>query len=175
MAGHPGSQRMTDDETSLVSDLVAAGVLARQELTILRYEFLSSLATARTLYNNKAANRLQQLPGRFPIQALIDELEANFWTFEFKTDVIGRITHLFLAHPAMSVLLVDTVAFFCQIARMKQTDSKCHSLTSSDELEQISLPTRLLYFLSGKEKADYQWALQQMKEKLDVIPRVLLV
>ena len=137
MAGHPGSRRMTDDEKSLVSDLVVGGVPARQGLTILQHKYPSSLATAWTIYNNKAANRLQQLAGRSPIQALIDELEANSWTFDFKTHVIERITHLFLAHPAMSVLLVDTVAFFCQIARMKQTDSKCHSSTSSDELEQI--------------------------------------
>nr|CCA16131.1 conserved hypothetical protein [Albugo laibachii Nc14] len=101
MAGHPGSQRMTDDEKSLVSDLVAAGVPARQELTILQHKYPSSLATARTIYNNKAANRLQQLAGRSPIQALIDELEANSWTFEFKTDVNGHLTPLFLAHPAM--------------------------------------------------------------------------
>nr|CCA24208.1 conserved hypothetical protein [Albugo laibachii Nc14] len=116
MAGHPGSRRMTDDEKSLVSDLVAAGVPARQGLTLLRHEFPSSLATARTLYNNSAANRLQQLAGRSPIQALIDELEANSWTFEFKTDVNGRVTPLFLSHPAMirltlrygSVLLLDS-------------------------------------------------------------------
>ncbi|OJD28254.1 hypothetical protein ACJ73_00356 [Blastomyces percursus] len=94
--------RALDAETrSVIYSLVKAMMPARSIRTILSKRLGDEAVTARDLYNLTAQLLREDLKGRTPIQALIDEFTAKKdgnIVAEWKTDHENRITHLALFH-----------------------------------------------------------------------------
>ncbi|RPA72492.1 hypothetical protein BJ508DRAFT_199796, partial [Ascobolus immersus RN42] len=75
---HPGAEprhrRLTEDERIHVQSQETAGLQPRQILQSLRQFNPESLAVSRTIYEATQSIRKEELHGRSPIEALLDDL-----------------------------------------------------------------------------------------------------
>ena len=176
MAGHPICRRLSGAEKETIQRLASAGIPARQGLAVLRHEHKSLLATARTYYNATAQARREQLKGRSPIQALVDELEGTNWKNMVQCDASGHITHLFLAHP----LSVNMTRKYHDVLLLD-----CTYKTNRFRMPLLSIVGRTglnstfyscFAFLLKEEIEDYKWALTQVRGLFDGItmPEVIV-
>ena len=83
-------------------------------MTCLSQEDNNSLAVARAIYNTRAKRRQENLAGRMPIQALLDELQRSQFERAVRCKSSGNVERLcfvhldstFLARRLNSVILV---------------------------------------------------------------------
>ncbi|KAI9923043.1 hypothetical protein PsorP6_001350 [Peronosclerospora sorghi] len=77
MSAHPRRRRLNSGEKATVYSLTAAGVPTRQILVALRQKDESCLDNAKTIYNAKSKYRQEQIAGRTPINALLEDLQEK--------------------------------------------------------------------------------------------------
>ncbi|XP_077220614.1 uncharacterized protein LOC143854501 [Tasmannia lanceolata] len=171
---HPFNRRFSEEEVLQIKEMIAAGLQPRQMLSTLSQS--NPKVSSRDVYNIKSKIRLENLSGRTPIQALLDELSNGGFQCNLKYDGEGRLTHLFFAHPisiAMSrsysnVFLMDCT---CKTNRYKRTLLDVVGITS------FNTSFYSCFALLGKEEEeDYIWALEMLDAMLgtDSRPAVII-
>jgi hypothetical protein len=121
----------------------------------------------RDVYNARSKLRLKNLAGRSPMEALIATLEGGTYTYDYCTDMDGRITHLFFAHPKSvelfhkfpDVLLLDCTY---RTNKFKMLLLNIVGTTCLNRNFHIAF-----CFLAKEEAGDYVWALEQLWKLLD--------
>src|SRR5437870_2946818 len=86
-----------------------------QAITTTVQKDIQPLIELKDIHNVLQKARIEKLARRSPTQALLDDLQKKEWFFNVERDEVGRITHLFFAHPKCieltqrypSVLLMD--------------------------------------------------------------------
>ncbi|KAI9918923.1 hypothetical protein PsorP6_012054 [Peronosclerospora sorghi] len=82
IAGHAVARLLTEEQKQVVRTGIKAGSAPRDVLTGLRLNDKDVLAHSRTIYNERAKLRKEELGGREPIRALIDELREQKYRFK---------------------------------------------------------------------------------------------
>jgi len=95
---HPIHRRLPTEVKEQVRGLTASGTAARIVVSTMRMESQQTII-AKDVYNIRAKIRKENLAGKTPIESLIAILKESDYVFNYRTDNIGRITHLFFAHP----------------------------------------------------------------------------
>ncbi|XP_077246720.1 uncharacterized protein LOC143886562 [Tasmannia lanceolata] len=171
---NPFNHRFSEEEVSQIKDMIASGLQPRQMFSTLSQS--NPKVSLRDVYKIKDKIRLENLSGRTPIQALLDELSNGGFQCNLKYDGEGCLTHLFFAHPnsiAMSksysnVFLMDCG---CKTNRYKRTLLDVVGITS------FNTSFYSCFALLGKEEEeDYIWALEMFDAMLgtDSRPTVII-
>jgi len=98
---------MTTEELHLLEDMSKAGATPKVILATLHRRNSESLLVAPDIYNARKKIRTQELNGRTPIEALLDEFEVNGVRHALKVNEEGHISHLFFAFLAAVELLQE--------------------------------------------------------------------
>ncbi|XP_077246723.1 PKS-NRPS hybrid synthetase cheA-like isoform X2 [Tasmannia lanceolata] len=176
ISGHPFSRRFSKEEVLQIKEMIAAGIQPRQMVTTLRNTNPNLAVVSSDVYNIKKKIRLENLSGRTPIQALLDELARGGFQYNLKYDGEGRLTHLFFAHPnsiAMSKSYSNVFVMDCTCKTNK------YKMTLLDVVGVTSFNTSFYscFALLGKEEEeDYMWALEMLDAMLgsDSRPAVIM-
>ena len=96
----PSARQMTTEELQLLGDMSKAGSTPKVILATLRLRNPDSSLISSDIYNARKKIRTDELNGRTPVEALLDEFEVNNVRNAVKRDGEGRITHLFFAFPS---------------------------------------------------------------------------
>src|SRR5207248_1722038 len=118
---------------------------------------------SRDLYNARNKLRLLNLAGRSPMEALIATLDRGEFHYNYRTDVLGRVTHLFFAHPKSVELLrryPDVLLLDCtyRTNKFKMPLLNIVGTTCLDKNFHAAF-----CFLAKEEEGDYVWALEQLR------------
>src|SRR5438045_8616186 len=105
-----------------------------------------------------------KLRGKSPMEALIAVLKEGEFHFNYRIDTIGRVTHLFFAHPKSVDLLTkypDVLLLDCTY-RTNKFKMPLLNIVSNTCLD--SNFHAAFCFLAKEEEGDYVWAMEQLKE-----------
>ncbi|KAL5704010.1 hypothetical protein ACHQM5_022490 [Ranunculus cassubicifolius] len=166
MAGHPSACHLSNEEILRVNEMSKSGATPSQALTSLVQANPELKATNKTIYNVKAKIRKEELAGRTPIQALMDELSTGGFKYDYKRDADNRLTHLFFSHPSSITLSRSYPNVFVMDCTYKTNRFKMPLL---DVIGVSSFNTSFYScfgFLSKEEEEDYIWALMMFKKVL---------
>ncbi|KAI9627955.1 hypothetical protein KEM48_011892 [Puccinia striiformis f. sp. tritici PST-130] len=104
-SAHAAHKRVTLEQVIAIQKLSQSNIKPTQILLQLQTSNNKTYATNKTISNVLQKQRLKDLDGRTPIQALLDILKESNWTYDVKVNSSGNILSLFFAHPAPSTLL----------------------------------------------------------------------
>jgi hypothetical protein len=104
IAAHPVQCRLPSHVKKQIKDLSASGIAPSQIVSTIRQSTDHSLI-AQDVYNTRKELKWENLHNKTPIEALLETLEQDTYTFYYKTDLISRITHLFFAYSKSIELL----------------------------------------------------------------------
>jgi hypothetical protein len=97
------------------------------------------------------------------IEAIIDQLKTLSYTFSYKQDGDGHLTHIFFAHPKSLALLSEYPEVLLLDCTYK---SNKYKLPLLNFVGSTSIPTTFFVafcFLKQEKEEDYIWALEQFK------------
>jgi len=176
VAGHPIARRLTEEQFAEIRTMSTAGIRPREMISALRQDDPDLLAIPRTIYNARHKFRVENLAGRTPIEALLDDLRDGPFEYDFQTDAEGRVTHLFFAHQQSieltlsysSVLLLDCTY---KMNRFRMPLLDVVGVTSLNKTFYSCFA-----FLKGETEDDYSWAIERISRLYDGMepPKVLL-
>jgi MULE transposase domain len=118
------------------------------------------------IYNVRKAQKREALGGRTPAQVLVYELEKSEYQHQIKVDDIGRISHVFFAHPTSLLLLkkFPTVLLIDCTYKTNQFKLPLLNIIGSTNLNTMFFVA--MVFLSAETDADYMWAMMVLKSIL---------
>ena len=98
-SGHSRHRKLTVDQLDKVKNMTDAVVKPTAILSALRMTKSDTFANLRTIYNGRVNMRNEQLAGRAPLEAFLDNLQESDWMHHVEANEVGNITGLFFAHP----------------------------------------------------------------------------
>jgi hypothetical protein len=101
---HPIQHRMPPEVKAQVEALSKSGSKPR-EIRLAISQTTNHTLIAQDVYNARSTLRLKNLAGKSPIEALIAVLEHGMYKFNYQTDTIGRVMHLYFAYLKSTALL----------------------------------------------------------------------
>ncbi|CAG8800462.1 5604_t:CDS:2, partial [Racocetra persica] len=118
ISGHLSSCRLNEEDQQRVREMSTAGVRPREILSTLRQDDLGKLAILKTIYNARDKIHRDNLQGRTPIQALLDELVEENFEHNYQCDQNDNLTHLFFAY-SKSIALNRVAHIFGNVPKPK--------------------------------------------------------
>jgi hypothetical protein len=145
-----------------VERLSAAGMPAYQVIRVL-YLSTTYPFTSSNIHNIKQRMKMKNLTGKSPIEVLIDVLCASGTNFEYKTDRIGRVTHLFWADSSSIELLnyyPEVLLFDCTY----RTNKFKLALLNIVGTTCLNMSFHVMFcFMAKENKASFTWVLQRLR------------
>jgi hypothetical protein len=145
-----------------VADLTAAGSAPREILSAIRLGSDHPIL-ASDIYNLRKDIKAKNLAGKTPMEALIDQLSHSNYISDYRTDSIGRVTHLFFAHPRSVELFQQYPDILLLDCTYKTNRFKMPLLVI---IGSTCVNTSFFVgfcFLPKEQEEDYVWALEQLK------------
>ena len=162
---HAQYRRPTAREVATIQSLSRSGVPPRLILNNLIEKDPNTLVTSQDIHNTKVKERKEQLAGRTPIEALIQQLITNEnWAVLYDTEETGRINFLFfapedaitLAQASPEILLIDATY------RTNKYNMPCiHFMTVTSIGRTASIA---LAFVAGETSIIYQLAVSTFRK-----------
>jgi hypothetical protein len=146
-----------------VNALSNSGAKPREIASAVRQTTSYALLTY-DIYNARSKLRLRNLAGYSPMEALIAALGDNSLRFNYRTDAIGHVTHLFFAHPKSVDLLTKYLDVLLLDCTYRTNKFKMPLLNVVGTTCLNSNFHAAFCFLAKEEEGDYIWAMQQLKE-----------
>ncbi|CAG8647305.1 12485_t:CDS:2 [Cetraspora pellucida] len=141
MSGHLSHRRLNLKEQQRVHQISDAGIHPREMLSTFRQDNPNLMAISKTIYNARDKIRCDNLKGRMPIQALLDELkEENM--------IINALVHI--AHIFIDISKPQHIE--------KNVLSNCHHyLPIEDELREFLRSWSILINSKSEEEFNEKW------------------
>ena len=183
---HPSLRRMTHTQYKIVGQHMEAGISPIKTYDFLINAYLDMKVVQRDIYNAREKIKYQKLKGRTRIAALLHELEdakddkgEEKWnTTRRRNPITKEITRLLFS-------LVDSLRLWQRYPIVLHIDATYKVNRYNVPLLSIVGTTRLnttFYianiFLARKEKADYVWAMTQLRQlslTIHQIPKVIFI
>ncbi|CAG8747078.1 13358_t:CDS:1 [Cetraspora pellucida] len=167
MSGHPIVHRLTEEQKESVAIMTTSSSRSREIISTLRQNDLSMLVISNDIYNMHAQLRQQNLAGRTPIQALVDELQGGNFLYKYKCNNNGSVTHIFfthkesvsLSHQYSTVILIDCTY---KTNKFKMLLLNVIGITSFNKTF-----FSCFIFMKDEDKDDYKWALTNVMSIFD--------
>lgn len=165
-SAHPSLRRLTNEQVQKVRRMTKAGQAPRAIWAVLKQEYSDLNITMSDLYSLRGYFRTQGLGARTSIQAFLQTMQEGEIFHRYKLDEEGHVTHLLFAHPSSIELFrnhSDILLLDCTYNsnRFKMSLLNMAGATGMDTTLQIALA-----FLRAETSADYQWAMEVLKEML---------
>jgi hypothetical protein len=131
--------------------------------------------TVEDVYNIRKELCLENLAGKTPIEALINRLQTGQYKFNYQTDSLGRITHLFWAHPKR----IEIFARFPEILLLNCTYKTNRYKMPLFDIIGTTCLNEVFYievcFMAKEEEEDYAWALEELRQLMleNIKPKVI--
>jgi histone-lysine N-methyltransferase SETD2 len=133
-----------------------------------------SQIVAKDIYNARQRLRATELAGRTPIQALLDEFQADSFHCQCKTDDAGHVTHLFFAAESSIELFQAYPEVILMDCTYNSNRFKMPLLTVVG-ITGISTTFYLAFsFIQSEKEEDFVWVLQNLALQLPVYPKVVV-
>ena len=112
---HVVHRRLNDEQKTQALTLSKHTIAPREIMASLMNDS-NVTTTTKTINNIINGARMERLHGRTAVHALLDDLKEKGYVFDYKVDEVGRLSHLFFAHP-LSIELArcygDTAVMDC--------------------------------------------------------------
>jgi hypothetical protein len=118
---------------------------------------------SRDIYNMKAQLRREAFDLLTLIQALIQELNRDDWTYDLQKDENNQVTHLFFSKESSQSLLKKNFEILIMNCIYKSNKYKMSLLIISDQTTLHINFYVTFCFMTQKTIADYFWVLNQLK------------
>ena len=176
ISGHPSSRKLNEEDQQKVQDMSIAGVYPREILSTLRKNNPNSLAISKTIYNARDKIRRDNLQGRTPIEALLDELIEGNFEYDYQCDQDGNLTHLFFAHPKSIELTNNYNTVLLMDCTYKTNKFKMPLLHVVGMTSFNTTFSSCFAFLKSEQEEDYKWALTRVTHIFsnDLRPQVIV-
>jgi MULE transposase domain len=159
---HSTVRKLDRNSIDLVEQMINSGSVPKTIVSTVNGQ--GSSIISRDIYNCKRTIRRNNLNGRTPIQALVDELDTNDFIYNLKYDETGSITHLFFA-PKITVKLTKK---FSSVLLMDCTYKTNRFRMPLLNVVGISSTNKSFFscfaFLKSETMNDYSWALDEIKK-----------
>ena len=116
------------------------------------------------MYNVRKQLKLESLAGKTPIESLIIVLQSGEYVFDYKTDIIGCVSHLFFAHPKSIELLHHFPELVLLDYTYKTNKFKLPLLNIVGTTYLNSTFHMTFCFMAKEDKESYFWVLEQLKK-----------
>ena len=164
---HPTLRKMamTEEIKNDISRQLTVQTAPSKILSTLRIDTDNNnpLFKPRDIYNIKAQLRRDTLGPLTPVQALMQELDQNDWTYNYQKDIRNQITHLFFVRGTSQTLLKVNHEVLVMDCTYKTNRYKLPLLIISG---QTALHTNFYVafcFMAKEKQVDYEWTLGQLK------------
>ena len=159
---HPIHRRLPTEVKDQVRGLTASGTAARIVVSTMRMESQQTII-AKDVYNIRAKIRKENLAGKTPIESLIAILKESDYVFNYRTDNICRITHLFFAHPK-SIELFNRYPHVLLLDCTYKTNKFKLPLLNVVGITCLNTTFHVAFcFMADEEEKSYVWALEQLQ------------
>ncbi|CAG8502740.1 2637_t:CDS:2, partial [Scutellospora calospora] len=142
-----------------VQEMSTAGIHPREILSTLRQSNPNNFAISKTIYNARDKIRHDNLQGRTPIQALLDELVEENIEHYYQYNQNGNLTHLFFAHPKSIILTKTYNSILLMDCTYKTNKFKMPLLHVVGMTSFNTTFSSCFAFLKSEQEEDYKWAL----------------
>jgi hypothetical protein len=120
----------------------------------------------KDIYNTRQRIRNEALNGQTPIQALVEQMQADDFCWSVQHDERGHVTHLFFAYRK-SLEMYQTYPEVLLIDCTYKTNRFHMPLCSIMGITGINSSFFVaLAFLRTEQEADYTWVLQQLASSM---------
>jgi hypothetical protein len=159
---HPSLRRLDPAAKAELSCLTDANVAPRTIAAVLEQRSLEQAIVMKDIYNARQQMLSEALGGRTPIQALVEQMQADDFSWSVQHDAQGHVTHLFFAYKKSvemyfsypEVLLIDCTY---KTNRFHMPLCSIMGVTGVGSSFFVALA-----FLRTEREADYSWVLQQL-------------
>ena len=170
----PRHRRIPEAGRRTVAEMTNSGVRPAAILSTLRRSFPNSLVTDREVYNKRRRIRDEQIGGRTPVQALLDDLLELGHFARFETDANNAITHLLFTTSQS----VNLAAQFGSVLFMDCTyKSNRYGMPLLDIVGATNNNDTFFVagvFLRSETAEDYLWAMRALSQLINFQPRVIV-
>ncbi|CAG8600124.1 15699_t:CDS:2 [Cetraspora pellucida] len=167
MSGHPIVCRLTEEQKESVAIMTTSSSHPCEIISTFRQNDLSTLVISSNIYNMHAQLQQQNLAGRTPIQALVDELQEGDFLYKYKCDNNGSVTHLFFAHKE-SISLSHQYPIVILIDCTYKTNKFKIPLLNIIGITSFNKTFFSCFiFIKDEEEDDYKWALTNVMSIFD--------
>ncbi|KAF8388613.1 hypothetical protein HHK36_027290 [Tetracentron sinense] len=177
LEGHSFAGKLNMEQKKILKDMSRVGIKPRDVLRTIKKKDPINVTTIRTIYNARAAIRLEELGGKTPIQHLFKCLnDLGYVTFHRMDEKNKNLTDLFFSHPTSvklsrafpNVFLLDCTY---KTNRFRLPLLSIVGVTSTDRTFFSAFA-----FLSSETEVSYTWALESFKSVLNPksLPLVLV-
>ncbi|CAG8486596.1 16233_t:CDS:2, partial [Acaulospora morrowiae] len=159
ISGHLSSHRLNMEDQQKIRQMSAAGICPREMLSTLCQSNPNLIAISKTIYNVRDKIRHDNLQGRTPIQALLNELKEGSFEYDFQCSENGHLIHLFFAHP-ISIVLTKTYSSVLLMDCTYKTNKFRMPLFHIIDMTSFNTTFSSCFaFLKSEQEEDYEWAL----------------
>ena len=158
-SAHHVFRKRTEAEKDSIQSMTKGGAAPKQIETTLRQANPDTFVTGRDIRNERIKMRANELGGRSPIEALLDNLSTSEWIFDVKRDSENHIQYLFFAHQKQVELLLanpDVLLMDCTYRTNKYRLPLLHILGCTSLQTFFSAG---FCFLRTETEVDYHWAI----------------
>ncbi|KAF8412056.1 hypothetical protein HHK36_000009 [Tetracentron sinense] len=177
LEGHSFAGKLNMEQKKILKDMSRVGIKPRDVLRTIKKKDSTNVTTIRTIYNARAAIRLEELGGKTPIQHLFKcRNDLGYVTFHRMEEKNKNLTDLFFSHPTSvklsrafpNVFLLDCTY---KTNRFRLPLLSIVGVTSTDRTFFSAFA-----FLSSETEVSYTWALESFKSVLNPnsLPLVLV-
>jgi hypothetical protein len=159
---HPILRRAPYEVMSEVTAQSNSGTKAQNIITSLR-QTTEHPVLAQDVYNMRKKVKAINLDGKTPMESLISVLKDFNYAIDYLTDHIGRVTHLFFAHPASIKLLNQFPEVLLLDCTYKTNKFKMPLLNIVGTTCLNTSFYVAFCFLTSEEEDSYVWALERLK------------
>jgi hypothetical protein len=164
---HPIHRRLTSSQKEKVTELTNAGVAPLKiKSALVQDTNTPSHATLNTIYNHRNQMRMDQLQGRTPIEALVNQIRDHHFYFMIDSSE-GHMTSFFFAHPRSLELVKrfpTTILLDCTYKTNKYNMPLLHIVGMNSCNRSFSVA---FCFLSAEKEPNYTWALEHLHLAMD--------
>jgi hypothetical protein len=167
LSGHPYARRLNQQQLTVVNEMSSTGSSPREINALLHHQEPSTRVITQTINNARRQQRIAELAGRSPIQALVDELsDSDRCILHFKVGPNNEITHLFFAYKTSIDLIRRFGSTLLMDCTYKTNRFKMPLLQVVGVTSFWTTFFACFVFLAKEEAQDYNWALQTIRDKL---------
>jgi hypothetical protein len=158
-----------------IKDLSASSIAPSQIVNTIQQSSNYSLI-AQDVYNTHKELKWENLYGKTPIEALLEILKQDRYTFHYKTDIISCITHLFFAYPK-SIKLLNRFPEVILLDCTYKTNRFKLPLLNIIGVTCLNITFYIIFcFIKYEDEKSFTWALTQLwSHYYNGVPQALIM
>ncbi|KNE97864.1 hypothetical protein PSTG_08887 [Puccinia striiformis f. sp. tritici PST-78] len=176
-SSHAAHRQLLPEQVIEIQKLSRSNLKPAQMLLQLKTSDNETYATNKTISNALQKNRLKELDGKSPVEALLSILKESNWAWDIKVDSSGSVQNLFFAHPGSIHLARINHHVALLDATYKTNRYKLPLLHVIGQAASNRSFSIAFCFLTYEDNENYLWAVENLKKHIwrpQRIPKVFI-